>query len=127
VFTGRTGCLWAVAYFMKRRDVWSWIEDGSLLILVSVFVAPYTWFMDQAILIPALLYGLYCARSRNLVAILALMSAMIEIEILGGVPLLTSVFYLWTAPAFLVWYLFATSTSHTIQVRNLASVSSGDL
>jgi hypothetical protein len=102
------GCLWAVAYFMKRRDVWSWIEDGSLLMLVSVFVAPYTWFMDQAILIPALLYGLYCTRSRSLVAILALMSAMIEIEILGGVPLLNSVFYLWTAPAFLVWYVFAT-------------------
>ena len=102
------GCLWAVVYFLKRRTAWNWIEDGSLLMLVSVFVAPYTWFMDQAVLIPALLYGLYCTRSRSLVSLLALMSAAIEIEILGGVPLLNSVFYLWTAPAFLVWYLLAT-------------------
>jgi hypothetical protein len=116
------GCLWAVAYFMKRRDVWSWIEDGSLLMLVSVFVAPYTWFMDQAILIPALLYGLHCTCSRSLVAILALMSAMIEIEILGGVPLLNSVFYLWTAPAFLVWYVFSTGINHANQLRD-ATVS----
>jgi len=121
------GCLWAVAYFLKRRDAWNWIENGSLLMLVSVFVAPYTWFMDQAVLIPALLYGVYCTRSRGLIALLALMSAVIEIEILLGLPLLHSFFYLWTAPIFLVWYVFATRTSHTIQVRNLAPVASGDL
>ena len=110
------GCLWAVAYFLKRRDSWNWVEDGSLLMLVSVFVAPYTWFMDQAVLIPALLYGAYCTRSRSLIAILALMSAVIEIEILRGLPLLHSVFYLWTAPAFLVWYVLATRPHHANQL-----------
>ena len=60
------GGLWALAYFMKRRNTWDWVEHGSLLMLVSVFVAPYTWFMDQAILLPALLYGLYRSRSRSL-------------------------------------------------------------
>lgn len=110
------GCLWAVAYFLKRRDAWNWIEDGSLLMLVSVFVAPYTWFMDQAALIPALLYGVYCTRSRSLIAILALISALIEIEILCGLPLLHSAFYLWTAPAFLVWYVFATRPRHANQL-----------
>jgi hypothetical protein len=119
------GCLWAVAYFLKRRDAWNWIENGSLLMLVSVFVAPYTWFMDQAVLIPALLYGVYCTRSRGLVALLALMSAVIEIEILLGLPLLHSFFYLWTAPIFLVWYVFATRPRHANQLCD-ADLSSAE-
>jgi len=101
------GCFWALAYFLKHRDDWDWLEHGSLLMLVSVFVAPYTWFMDQAVLIPALLHAVYATRSRILIAALALMSAAIEIEILRNVPLLHSAFYAWTTPAWLAWYLIA--------------------
>ena len=102
------GCFWALAYFRRHRDDWDWMEHGSLLMLVSILVAPYTWFMDQVILIPALLHAAYVTRSRSLVAILALASAVIEVEILRGVPLLHSALYLWTAPAWLVWYICAT-------------------
>jgi hypothetical protein len=107
------GCVWALTYFRRHRDDWDWMEHGSLLMLVSLLVAPYTWFMDQAILIPALLHAAYVTRSRNLVAILALASAIIEIAILRGLPLLNSAFYLWTAPAWLVWYLCATRATVT--------------
>ena len=101
------GCVWALTYFRRHRDDWDWMEHGSLLTLVSVLVAPYTWLMDQAILIPALLHAAYLTRSQSLVAILALSSAVIEVEIFRGIPLLHSAFYLWTAPAWLVWYLYA--------------------
>jgi len=110
-------CIWAITYFLKRRDEWDWIENGSPLILVSVFVAPYTWLMDQAVLIPALLHGAYLTRSRTLIAILALMSAVIEIGIIGGIPLLHSDFYLWTAPAWLIWYLCAVRSGHASSQR----------
>jgi len=101
-------CVWALAYFWKRREGWDWKEQGSLLMLVSVFSAPYTWFMDQAVLIPAILRGAYQTRSRTLIAVLALMSAIIEVGILSKVPLLHSNFYLWTAPAWLAWYWIVT-------------------
>jgi len=101
------GCAWAVWYFLKRREEWDWVEHSSILILVSVLVAPYSWFMDQAILIPALLVGLYATRSRALIAVFALMSAGIEIAAIRGVVLI-SPFYLWTAPAWLLWFLIAT-------------------
>ena len=107
------GCVWALTYFRRHRDDWDWIEHGSLLMLVSLLFAPYTWFMDQAILIPALLHAAYVTRSRNLLAVLALASAIIEIAILRGLPLLQSVFYLWTAPGWLVWYLCATRATVT--------------
>jgi uncharacterized membrane protein (UPF0127 family) len=101
------GCVWALAYFRRHRDGWDWMGHGSLLLLVSVLVAPYSWLFDQAILIPALLHAAYLTRSRSLIAILALASAVIEIGVFRGVPLLHSLLYLWTAPVWLAWYLFA--------------------
>ena len=101
------GCIWALVYFRKHDDHWDWMEHGSLLMLVSVLLAPYTWLMDQAILIPALLHAAFLTRSRSLVAILALASAVIEIGALRGLVPTHSTFYLWTAPAWLAWYLYA--------------------
>lgn len=112
------GCTWAIVYFLKRRNEWDWTENGSILMLVSVFVAPYSWFMDQVILVAALLHGVYSTRSRNLVAVFALLSAVIEIGALRGVKL-DSKFYLWTAPAWLIWYVFAARSGQTIDLRDL--------
>jgi hypothetical protein len=110
------GCVWALAYFRKYRDDWDWVAHGSLLMLVSVLVAPYSWLMDQAILIPALLHAAYLTRSRSLVAILALASAVIEVGAFRGLPLMFSASWLWTAPAWLAWYLYATRRSFTTRV-----------
>ena len=101
------GCVWALAYFQRHRDDWDWMEHGSLLMLVSVVVAPYSWCLDQAVLLPALLHALYRNRSRSLVAVLALMSATIAIGNFLGLPLRTLALYLWTAPAWLGWYVCA--------------------
>lgn len=101
------GCIWALVYLRKHYRHWDWMEHGSLLMLVSVLLAPYTWLMDQAILIPALLHAAYRTCSRSLVAVLALASAVIEIGALRGLAPTHSAFYLWTAPAWLAWYLYA--------------------
>ncbi len=112
------GCVWALTYFRRHRDDWDWMEHGSLLTLVSVLVAPYTWFTDQAILMPALLHAAYLTRSRSLVAILALASAVIEVGIFRGLPPLHSAFYIWTVPAWLAWYLYATRSSYETKVND---------
>jgi hypothetical protein len=100
------GCSWAVIYFWKRRRTWDWLKDGSVLMLVSILAAPYCWLFDQAVAIPALLHGAYLTGSRILLALLAAASLLIEIEMVCGVKL-PSALYLWTAPAWLVWYLMA--------------------
>ena len=61
-------CVWALGYFRKHQHHWDWLKHGSLLMLVSVLVAPYSWLYDQAILLPAILHGMYYTRSRNLIA-----------------------------------------------------------
>jgi hypothetical protein len=121
------GCIWALTYFRKHHDHWDWMEHGSLLLLVSVLFAPYTWLMDQAILIPALLHAAYFTRSRGLIAALALASAVIEVGALRGMEVLHSPFYIWTAPAWLVWYLYATKTSYATNTCKSSVLANGGL
>jgi hypothetical protein len=108
------GSIWALAYFRQHRHHWDWSSNGSLLVLVSVLVAPYTWLVDQAIVIPAILQALYLTRSRGMIALLALASALIEILPLRGFSFLHSNAYLWTAPAWLLWYLVAIRSPKTV-------------
>jgi Glycosyltransferase family 87 len=104
-------CVWAASYYWKHRLDWDWMAHGSILTLTSLLAAPYTWFFDQVLAIPALMRGAYSTRSSWMLAILALASAAHEIQLLRG-PSMHSTGYLFTAPAWLIWYLFATRPSH---------------
>lgn len=103
-------CVWALFYFWRRRAAWDWKTHGNLLMLVSLVAAPYCWFYDQCLAIPALLEGAYATRSRKLLALLALAILVMDVEICGVRVL--SPLYLWTAPAWLAWYLFATADAY---------------
>jgi hypothetical protein len=100
------GCAWALSYFWPRRHTWDWMENGSLLMLVSLVTAPYSWFYDDCLAISALLHRAYLTRSRLLLLLLLFASILTEIEFLCGVKIYSSL-YLWTAPAWLAWYLCA--------------------
>jgi hypothetical protein len=102
------GCGWAIWYFWTRRTRWSWMDQGLLVLLVSAACTPYAWFSDEAVLLPAVLAGVYRAADsgRSLVPIgLIAGVALIEVYAVGR---MASAFYLWTVPAWLVWYLYAT-------------------
>ena len=101
------GSIWALAYFWRHRRTWDWLKEGSVLTLVSLLVPPYTWILDQAVLIPALLHGAYSTQSRSLIALLALSSAALEIGLFRPTSVLQSFFFVWTVPAWLAWYLIA--------------------
>lgn len=101
------GCVWALVYFWPRRHSWDWLGNGGLLILVSVFVAPFGWIFDQSLAIPAILFALSRSQSRAVLSLLAVIYLAIEIEIVWPGILLASAAYLWTAPAWLAWYVYA--------------------
>lgn len=109
------GCVWALAYFWPRRRAWDWIENGSLVVLVSLLVAPFGWIFDQSLAIPAILFAVARARSRSALAALALIYILIEVEIVSPFAL-ASAAYLWTAPAWVVWYLFARASTSKAEV-----------
>jgi len=112
-------CVWALLYFWRRRGNWDWLENGSPLILVSVFAAPYCFPPDQCLVIPALLHGMYKTRSRAMVALLALILLAIQFEtwkvrIISG-------YFMWVAPTWLVWYLLARRSTETAEATSVTA------
>ena len=99
-------CCWALWYFFTRRDRWDWMDQGMLLLLVSVAFAPYSWYTDEAILLPAVLVGIYKTRGsgRSLLPF-ALIAAAPLVELLSGLWI-TTPYYVWNAPAWIIWYLY---------------------
>jgi len=114
------GSVWALVYFWPRRHAWEWEQSGNLLVLVSLVAAPYSWVYDGGLAIPALLQGAYATRSRILLAILAVASIMIEVELVCGIKV-TSALYLWTVPGWFAWYLLAQATSKERQPKELTA------
>jgi hypothetical protein len=112
---------WALWYFWAHRAEWNWMAHGQLVLLVSVVCAPHAWFTDEAVLLPAVLAAVYWADGlgRSLL-FFGLISGAALIELLCGVQI-TSPFYLWTAPAWLVWYLLATRREPSTAERNAAT------
>jgi hypothetical protein len=78
------------------------------VLLVSVLCSPYALFTDEAMLLPAVLIAAYRAQAagRSLVPF-GLAAGIAIFEVFLNVQI-TSVYYLWTVPAWLVWYLYAT-------------------
>jgi hypothetical protein len=100
-------CVWALIFFWRRRATWDWTANASPLMLVSLLAAPYCWLYDQCLAIPALLDTAYATRSRTLVSVLALLILVVDVELCAVKHEVASPLYLWTAPAWFVWYLFA--------------------
>lgn len=98
-------CVWAIVYFWRRKATWDWMEQGSLLLLVSLLVAPYSWFYDQAIAIPALVHAAYFTRYRWLITVLAAVIILVDVEMC--IVQVLSPLFLWNVPVWLAWYLLA--------------------
>lgn len=116
-------CGWSVCYFWKHRRHWDWVDHGLLVLLVAAVCTPYGWYSDEPILFPAILAGLYraFATGRSILP-LVLIAGGALVETLSGVQMNTT-WYLWTTPAWLGWYLFATWTpraNHTAPTTVLA-------
>jgi len=101
-------CIWALWYFLARREAWEWPRHGMIVLMVAAICTPYGWFVDESILLPAVLAGVYTALEyRRSLLPLILFDAAALAEALASINLHSHA-YLWTAPAWLAWYLYAT-------------------
>jgi len=101
-------CIWAIWYFWSRRSNWDWMDHGLVLLLVGALCAPFGWFFDESVLLPAVLTGIYQAiKLRQPLWPLAVFAGVALAELLLNVQVISR-FYLWTTPAWLGWYLYAT-------------------
>lgn len=98
-------CAWALVYFWRRRKTWDWKRNGGILMLVSLAAAPYCFVYDQGLAIPALMEAGYATRKRYLLIVLCVAILGLDFQLSGAQ--IVSPRYLWTAPAWLAWYLLA--------------------
>jgi Glycosyltransferase family 87 len=112
---------WAAWYFWTNRERWSWADHGMVVLLVAAMCAPYGFLTDECMLLPAVLSGVYTAveRKRSLVPI-AVFAGVALIELLAGVEMKT-LYFLWTTPAWLAWYLYATRSSAKAESRSASA------
>lgn len=102
------GGIWAIIYFARQKNQWDWNRQGPLLLLVSVFVAPYSWFPDEIVVLPAILAAAYCCAERERpLLIFAILDVAALLLVFFIVPVQSGA-YIWTTTAWLIWYLFAT-------------------
>jgi hypothetical protein len=106
---------WASWFFLSRRQRWNWLVHGQLVLLVSLLCSPYGWLTDEAVLLPSVLLGVYRAiETRRSLVPIALFSTAALIEVFANFRI-TSWYYIWTTPAWLAWYLYATR-----EIKNVA-------
>lgn len=107
------GCLWSCWYFLKKRAQWGWMDQGLLVLLVSVMCSSYGWFFDESVLLPALLTSVVCMRpSGRPIWPIALVAGAALVELQAGAAVMSRAF-LWTTPAWLACYLYARSGART--------------
>lgn len=107
------GCVWALAWFWPRRHSWDWLEHGNLVMLVSILVAPYCWLWDHSLAIPALLYAAARTPSRKVLAALAALLIVLQLQPYVFQVGLNSKLFLWPAAAWVAWYLIAIPSTRT--------------
>jgi Glycosyltransferase family 87 len=101
------GCVWAAWYFWTRRERWEWMDQGLLVLVVSVACSPYSWYTDQAVLFPVVVVGLSeNEKSIRSLVLFALIAGIGLYAMIADIKL-TSAFFVWTAPAWLLWYVVA--------------------
>jgi hypothetical protein len=101
-------CIWAAWYFWTRRASWDWMDHGLVLLLVGAVCTPYGFLPDESLLLPAILAGVFrCAGLRRPLWLLAVIAGAAMVEVMMGAEIVSRA-YLWTTPAWLCWYLYAT-------------------
>ena len=94
-----------------------------MILLASLVCAAYAWFYDDVIVLPAIFLTVQRSEKtgRSLLPLGVLTLAAL-LEVMWRVDL-ASIFYLWTAPAWLAWYLFATRGEATPVEKPLSAES----
>ena len=88
-------------YWRSRAQRWRWAKHGAVLLMISVLVSPYSWLMDQALCLPALVYyHLYASRTAGAVLGTANILLLALVYYRGS---LDSLVYLWAAPFWVLW------------------------
>ncbi len=102
------GAIWLIYYWHHHRETWNWADELPIILLVSVVVSPYYWTYDLVVLIPAIILAtVWISKDWKRPSTLVFSAIFIAIS-LGDMILhmrLDEFWFIWMAPAILVFFL----------------------
>jgi|SRR5579864_4719943 len=111
------GALGWLVWYGRRIKQWNWTQTTPLLVAVSLATAPYGWYFDEIVLWPGILRVLVQRRWTAIAAYIALNIANAAMIFTHR----TTFWYSWTAPAWLIFYVFAVKESAGAVRENTSS------
>lgn len=108
LFPSGFGLLWILYYYYKHHINWKWVDQISLICLVSIVTAAYGWLYDQVlVLIAVIQVALIIRKSKNHKYMFFLIFSYAAINILILLLDLSQFWFFWFAPCLLLMYLVA--------------------
>ena len=101
------GGLWLIYYWYKKHTSWKWVDEIPFLLLISQITSPYTWTYDLVILIPSILQATIWIMTdwkRWSTFFLVIIYLCINILDLLLHRTLSDFWFIWLAPALLIWF-----------------------
>ena len=85
--------------------------------MVSMWVAPYSTFLDELVLLPAVVAGIFFVRqdgrpNKATLPIFFALNGIAFVLLFAQVPVMSGA-YVWSTTAWLAWFLYATHESRT--------------
>jgi len=104
------GVIWIIFHWRRKRADWHWLQQMPVVLYASLLTSPYSWTYDQIVLLIPIL-----AVTARLLANGWSKSARTWLVIYGLINLavfilhryFTDEYFIWLAPALLLWYWLA--------------------
>jgi len=99
--------IWAFGLYWRHRREWDWSRYLPLLLVISIWVAPYSWLSDEIVVLPAILAAneVRTSHGKSITLFVAL-NGLAMVLVLLRVPMSSGAF-LWTTSAWAGWYLLS--------------------
>src|SRR5262245_44309710 len=103
------GVIWFICYWARHAEIWDWVDQLPLVLLVSLVTTGFAWTYDQIVLLPAVIQAsAWSARDeikpRRNILIATFVALSVAVLILK-LRFQNDFLYFWLAPAYLIFYL----------------------
>lgn len=102
------GGIWLIYYWYRHYETWNWVNELPIILLVSMILSPYSWTYDLVVLIPAVVLAtIWIANDWKRWSTALMLIIFLGISILDLVlhMKLDDFWFIWVAPAVLIWFL----------------------
>jgi len=106
--------VWGGWYYCKNKSSWDWSNHGPLVIAISVTASPYSWFFDQILLLPAVIWVCHRSGSKPAMRILVGMN-LAELILLRVCQNMHAAPYIFTSTLWLAWYLYGRYSARRVE------------